>query len=573
MAVVIHADVVGSTELVRLDEMLAHQRIQDAFRRFSQIIADHHGTAHEIRGDALVAEFSTVSDAVRASIEFQTSNQAYIEQLTDEIRPAVRVGIAMGEVVIADNTVTGEGVILAQRIEQLAHPGGVCLLGAAYDTVPKRLAFHYENLGEHELKGFSEPVRVYAVLKSPGDLAPTLPKAKTASPPDEPSIAVLPLTNMSGDPEQEYFADGITEDIITELSKIRGLLVISRNSTFTYKGRTAKAQDVSHDLGARYVLEGSVRRAGERVRITAQLIDGTSGGHLWAERYDRNLADIFAVQDDVTDKIVRALEINLFPEEQDRRARVDTKNPEAYDYVLRGREQYRLYTEEGNLNARRLFERAIEIDPEYASAYAGLAETYMHDWFRGAPDALEHSYDLAQRANALNPDLPLVYEALGNIQLFRKRHADGVAAAEEWVKIEPGSADAYANLAGALHFYGEQERVIQLVEKAMQLNPYYPFYYLQYVGQAYFAMARYEDAIEALRRTTIRNPEALTPLVYLAACFGLVGRDEDARESLAEVRRIYPEISTAWVNKFMPYRRAADSDRLVEGLRKAGLSE
>jgi adenylate cyclase len=573
LAVIVHADVVGSTALVQIDETLTHQRIQSAFRRFSETIANYGGITHEIRGDALVAEFSRVSDAIGASTEFQIANTAYNSDLSDEVRPLVRVGIAMGEVVIADNTITGAGVILAQRIEQLAQPGGVCLQGAAYETVPKRLPFAYENLGERALKGFKEPVRVYAVAPQSQARAPVQRKAGAPDLEGKPSIAVLPLTNISGDPEQEYFADGITEDIITELSKISTLLVISRNSTFTYKGKMAKAQDVCRDLGVRYVLEGSVRKAGQRVRITAQLIDGISGGNLWAERYDRGLDDIFAVQDDVTEKIVLALEVSLVKNVKARRVRVEPVNPEAYDYVLRGREQYRLFSKEGNLNARRLYEKAIEIDPNYAEAYAGLAETYLHEWFRGSPDALERAYKLVLRAKDLNPSLPLVYEALGNVQLFRKQQEQAVAAAERWIQIEPGNADAYANLAGALQFNGEPERVIQLIEKAIRLNPYYPFYYILYMGQAYLAMERYEEALEALQRTITRNPEALAAQVYLAACFGHLGQAALARQALSEVQRIYPGFSTAWVRALLPYKRAADTDRLIEGLRKAGLPE
>jgi len=282
LVVLVHADVVGSTALVQLDESLTHQRIQDTFRRFAETIAAHGGVAHEIRGDALVAEFSRASDAVSASTAFQIANTTHNEGLSDDVRPVVRIGIAMGEVVIADNTITGEGVVLAQRLEQLADPGGVCIQGAAYETVPKRLPFAYENLGERELKGFHEPIRVYAVKKKSQANAPTQRKAAAPDLADNPSIGILPFANMSGDPEQEYFSDGITEDIITELSKISGLLVISRNSTFTYKGKATKVQEICRDLGVRYVLEGSVRKAGQRVRITAQLIDGISGGHLWA---------------------------------------------------------------------------------------------------------------------------------------------------------------------------------------------------------------------------------------------------------------------------------------------------
>jgi adenylate cyclase len=378
---------------------------------------------------------------------------------------------------------------------------------------------------------------------------------------------------MSGDQEQEYFADGITEDIITEISKIPGLLVISRNSTFTYKGKATKAQHICRDLGVRYVLEGSVRKAGGRVRITAQLIDGLSDGHLWAERYDRDLADIFAVQDDVTEKIVRALEVNLADGAQGQPARVETDIPEAYDSVLRGREQYRLFTRDGNLKARQMYEKAIELDPNYAAAYAGLAGTCLHDWFQGSPDALDRAFELAQKANALDPSLPLVYEALGNIHVFKKQHDEALDAIKRWIEVEPGNADAYANLAGILHFNGEPEQVAPLIEKAIRLNPFYPFYYTLYVGQAYVMMQRYEDAIETLKRSAIRNPEALPAHLYLAASYGHLDKDAAAREALAEVHRIDPGFSLASVKTIFTYKRAADLDRLMEGLRKAGLSE
>ncbi len=481
LAVLLHADVMGSTSLVQNNETLAHERIQDTFRRFSGTISSHNGIAHEIRGDALVAEFSRASDAVSASLAFQATNTTHNGQLPDDIKPTLRIGIALGEVVVADNTVTGEGIVLAQRLEQMAEPGGVCIQGAAYETVPKRLPFDYKNLGDLDLKGFEEPVRAFTVILRPGfsKYASETQEyaAQTASDlPDKPSIAVLPFNNMSGDPEQEYFADGITEDIITELSKISALLVISRNSTFTYKGKATKAQDVCRDLGVRYMLEGSVRKAGQQVRITAQLIDGISGGHLWAERYDRGLADIFAVQDDVTEKIVGALEVNLITDAKDRPARMETSNPEAYDCVLRGREQFRMFSKDGNLNASRLYEQAIELDPKYAAAYAGLAMTCLHEWFQGSPDSLDRAYDLALKANELDPLLPLVCEALGNVLLFRRRYDEAIAVARRWIKIEPGSADSYANLAGALIIRGEPEQVIPMVDKAMRLNPFYPFY-------------------------------------------------------------------------------------------------
>ena len=378
---------------------------------------------------------------------------------------------------------------------------------------------------------------------------------------------------MSGDPEQEYFADGITDDIITEFSKLPGLLVISRNSTFAYKGKPTKAQDISRELGVAYVMQGSVRKSGQRVRITAQLIDGASGGHVWAERYDRDLADIFAVQDDVTEKIVAALQVNLADKVGGLPVRIETEYPAAYDLVLRGREQFRLFTKESNQKSRAMYEAAIDLDPKYAAAHAGLALTGLHDWFFGASDALGPAHELAQTAKALDASLPSAYEALGNVQLFLKQHDNAVAAARQWVKIEPGNADAYANLAGALHFVGEHEQVHVQIEQAMRLNPFYPFYYILYLGMADFALERFEDALDAMKRAAARNPEALHAHMFLAACFGHMGQNAPARQALAEVNRIYPGFSTAWVQENFPYKRAADLDRLVAGLRNAGLPD
>ncbi len=600
LAVILHADVVGSTSLVQKNETLAHERIQAVFNNFSETIRTYGGIAREIRGDALVAEFDRASDAVTAALVFQGLNEEINSKINDDIQPRLRIGISLGEVIIADNTITGAGVVIAQRLEELADSDGVVVQGSISETVPDRMPFEFESLGEQILKGFDKPVRAFTARLLPGRPMP-IPEVKssystdklndsetqskfswqsnetlTGVPldlPEKPSIAILPFQNMSADPEQEYFADGITEDIITELSKITELFVISRNSTFTYKGKATKAQDVCRDLGVRYMLEGSVRKVDQQVRITAQLIDGISSGHLWAERYDRGLADIFAVQDDVTEKIVDALEVKLVIDAKDQPARMETGNLEAYDFVLRGREKFRLFSKDGNLKANRLYEQAIELDPNYAAAYAGLAMTCLHEWFRGSADALDRAYDFALKASELGPSLPLVCEALGNILLFRRRYDEAVAAAQRWIKIEPGSADSYANLAGALIVCGEPEQVISLVDKAMRLNPFYPFYYILYKGLAYQAMERYEEALDAIKRSVAHNPDALHPQIHLAACLGLLGMKAPAREALAQVRRMVPGFSMAWVQTFLPYMRATDLERLTEGLRIAGLDQ
>ena len=420
LAVLLHADVVGSTALVQKNETLAHQRMQDTFRRFSESITSHGGIAHEIRGDALVAEFAKASDAISASLAFQAANTDHNQELPDEVRPVLRVGIAIGEVVIADNTVTGEGVVLAQRLEQLAEPGGVCVQGAAHETVPKRLPFTYESLGERELKGFNEPVKAYAVRSrcevGASEIERETTERSSENPgSDRPSIAVLPFTNMSGDPEQEYFSDGITEDIITELSRFPVLFVIARHSSFAFKGEKVNIQEIGKKLGVQYVVEGSVRKAGNRIRITAQLIEAATGNHIWAERYDRELEEVFSVQDEVTKSIVVVLPVRMEAHVADRASRKPTENMKAYELMLQGKSARDRQNVADTAQARRLLKMAIEIDPRYARAYAYLADTYVFDQLFGlAPaDASSVSLQLARKAATLDPDDVVCKNILG----------------------------------------------------------------------------------------------------------------------------------------------------------------
>ncbi len=567
LAAIVLADVVGYSRLMGVDETGTLTALRGhRSELIDPLVAEHGGRIVKTMGDGLLLEFPSVVDATTCAIEIQTGMTERNAGIADNIALRFRIGVHLGDVIVEGDDIFGDGVNVAARIEALADPDGIAISDDAHRQVRDRLDVAWRDGGEHQVKNIARAVSIWRWASAKKQAAPN-----TA--PDGPSIAVLPFDNMSGDPEQDYFADGITEDIITEISKNPGILVISRNSTFTYKGKAAKAQDVCRDLGVRYVMEGSVRKVGQRVRITAQLIDGTSGGHLWAERYDRDLADIFAVQDDVTEKIVRALEVNLVEGAGGSLPRVETDSPEAYDYVLRGREQFRIYSKDSNLNARRLYEKAIALDPNYAAAHAGLAETYLHDWIIGSTEALDQGYQSALRANELDSSLPIVYVALGNIYLFKKQHEEAIAAARQWLKIEPGNADAYANLAGALLFTSEPEQALPLIDIAMRLNPYYPFYYILYRGKAFLVMERYEEALEALKRSAAHNPESMPAQLYLAACLGLLGKAEAAQEALAEVYRIFPEFSMAWVHTFLPYKRAADLDRLVKGLRKAGLSD
>ncbi|MXN63330.1 adenylate/guanylate cyclase domain-containing protein [Stappia sp. GBMRC 2046] len=569
LAAIVVADVAGYSRLMGTDETGTLAALRAHLGELvDPLVTEHDGRTVKSMGDGLLMEFPSVVDAVNCAVAIQRGMAERNSGLTPLSAIRFRIGIHLGDVIAEGDDIFGDGVNIASRIEALAEAGGIALSDDAYRQVRDRTGVTWADGGEHAVKNIARPVAIWrwSVGEDP-DCSPASEKVAA----NRASVAVLPFDNMSGDPEQAYFADGIAEDIITELSKVAGLVVIARNSTFAFKGKATRIQDVASDLGVAHVVEGSVRKAGTRVRITAQLIDGASGAHVWAERYDRELADIFAVQDDVTGKIVEALSISLIARCPPPAPRREPAVPEAYDFVLRGREQYRLFTPEGNRAADALYSRAIDLDPDYAAGYAGLAMVRMHDWFSGQADALDKAYELAQMAERLDPSLPLVHEALGNIQLFRRQYDEAVAAIERWIEVEPGNADAYANLAGLRHFMGEPEKVAPLIDKAIGLNPFYPFYYTLYRGQADMMMERYDAALEALRRAVARNGEVLPAQLYLAACHGLRGEEQAAKDTLRQAFRIHPGFSVDWLKTFLPYKRGEDMARLLKGLEAAGL--
>jgi len=467
-------------------------------------------------------------------------------------------------------------------------------LANVYDQIKNKSSLGYESLGEQTVKNITELVRVYRVKMEP-EAADSLVGAAshgrspegqpdevvpTGSPPvlplpDKPSIAVLPFANMSSDPEQEYFSDGMTEDLITDLSKLSGLFVIARNSVFTYKGKAVKVQDVSRELGVRYVVEGSVRKAGDRVRITAQLVDASTGHHLWADRYDGELKDIFALQDAVTQKIVAALQVKLTKGEQEHLGRAPTDNIEAYDYFLRGWEFLNRFTKEANIQAQQLFERAVELDPEYAEAYAGLGMTYWFEWavrFNQDPQYLERAFELTQRAVAFDDSLSQAHTLLGWIYLAKKQYEEAFSEMEKAIVLNPNDAHAYARLGGGLLFLGNPEEAIRLEEKAMRLDPHYPPLYLLFLGMACYQARRYEEAITAFKRARIGNPEFLGAPLFLTIAYSELGREEEARVEAAEVLRLNPHFSVElFSRRMLPYRDPAVTERLVAALLKAGL--
>ena len=558
LTTVFSADVVGYSRLMGADEE-ATLRTLNAYREvLDGLVASHHGRVVSSAGDSVLAEFTSVIESVRCAIEVQQELGARNAPLPEGRRMEFRIGINLGDVMVGGDDIFGDGVSVAARLQGLAEPGGIYVSRPVRDQIRGRLDIELDDLGRKELKNIAKPVHTFRLrLRGAGvagaaaaaPVAGASESAAAAEPalPDKPSIAVLPFDNMSTDPEQEYFSDGITEDIITDLSKLSALFVIARNSAFAYKGKSVNVQDAGRELGVRYVLEGSVRKAANRVRITAQLIDASTGGHLWADRYDRDLEDIFAVQDEVTREIVEALKVRL-----------------------KGRETFMALAHEANLEARALFERACELDPGYAPAYARLAQAYGQEssmrWGESSEESNQRAFELAQKAIALDETLPFAHGVLTNIYLWRQEHDKALPEAERWVALDPNEADGYLNLAQVLAFSGRPEEALAHIEHSMRLNPHYSFLTLFALGHEHFMLHRYEEAADAMRRGIARNAAFMPNHAYLAACYAQLGRIEEAQAALDND---LPQIPAADI----PYKNDADRDHFRSSLEKAGFRE
>ena len=577
LTALLSADVAGYSRLMGEDEE-ATIRTLTAYREvISTRIQQHRGRVVDAPGDNLLAEFASVVDAVRCAVEIQQALKAKNADLPAQRKMEFRIGINVGDVVVEGERLYGDGVNIAARLEGLAEPGGICISGTVHDHIENKLALGYEYIGEQAVKNIAKPVRVYRVRQEPRPASRLALSGEQPTPlplPNKPSLAVLPFTNMSSDPEQEYFSDGLTEDLITDLSRLSGLFVIARHSTFTYKGTAVKVQEVSRDLGVQYVLEGSVRKAGERVRITAQLIEAPTGHHLWAERYDRPLQDIFALQDELVQKIVTTLKLQLTLWEQGHLVRKTTTNLEAYDYYLRGVECFYRSTQETTAQARQLYEQALALDPQYAAAYARLGGTYARGWvlqWDQDPQALEQAFALTQKAVALDDSLPLAYGVLSAVLVWQKHHDQAIAAAERAVALDPNDAEGYARLGDILNLAGRPEEAIVMVEKAMRLNPRSPVLYSFYLGHAYCLTGRYEEALAVLKGVLPRNPDVLAAHLFLATIYSELGREAEARAEVAEVLRISPSYSLEVYRQRLPYKDPAVLEHQLVALRKAGL--
>ena len=572
LVAVLSADVAGYSRLMGDDEEGTLARLSAYREIFDGLIAGHDGRVVGSAGDSILAEFASPVEALRCAVEAQGELGTRNDELPEGRRMRFRIGINLGDVMVKGDDIFGQGVNVAARLDGLARPGGICISGSVYDQVSSTLDLGYEDLGPQSVKNIAEPVRTYRI-----ETAPAAATEAPMEPPEKPSIAVLPFENMSGDPEQEYFSDGITEDIITDLSKISALFVIARNSSFTYKGKTATVGQVSRELGVRFVLEGSVRKAANRVRINAQLIDGTTGGHVWAERYDRELEDIFAVQDEVTREIVSALELKLTADEQERLSAKGTDNLDAYDHFLRGRELVWRLTREGTAQARPLLERAIELDPDFAPAFATLAVAHVSDyvnrWSEAPERSLDRAHELAQRAVELDESDPSAHYALGVVLIWIRDHEASIAHSQRALTLDPNFAPAYSSLGNALQYAGRFEEALALFDKALRLDPLYPDIILHFQGHSHFMLGRYKEAAATLRRRLIRNPDSDVSRVLLAACYGHLGRFEEARAEWAEALRVNPDYSLEQKRRILPYKNPADFDRITEGLKKAGLRQ
>lgn len=588
LAVILHADVVASTTLVQRNETLAHERMQAAFRQFSDTIADYGGTAHELRGDALVAEFERASDAVTAALAFQSANRTVNAALADDIRPEIRIGISLGEVVIADGTITGAGVVLAQRLEQLAESGGIVVQGAVAETVPTRMPFDFASLGEQRLKGFEQPVRAIAVDLRPGEALPpaeagrTAPHTEPAShgAVEKPSIAVLPFTNMSNDPEQEYFADGISEDIITALSHIKQWFVIARNSSFAFKGRNVDAREIARELGVRYLLEGSVRKAGNRLRITGQLIDAESGVHLWADKYDGDIEDVFALQDSITESVVGAIEPSLRLAEIARSKRKLPRDIGAYDLYLQALPHLYAIRPGPNAQALDLLHQAIELDPDYAPALAYLAwgyeERVTRAWGDYRSDDAGVAVALARRAIDADWNDVLVLVVAGFVLVMIARDYDqGMEAVNRAREINPNIAFVSFLVGAALNICGNPEEGLACIEDAIRVSPGDPgaFFFYTSAAMSHLMCGRPAEACDLATKSARMYKGWDTTYRILAPALVQLDRIEEARAAVAKLLELSPSMTVSRLRALWPIRNPETLNMILHGLGRAGLPE
>ncbi len=622
LAAVLSADAVGYSRLMAEDEAATVRTLRDYREEIGLLVTQHRGRVVDNVGDNLMAEFPTALDAVQAAIEIQRVIGARNADLPAERRMEFRIGVHLGDIRVEGERVYGEGVIIAARLEGLAEAGGVCISSEIHGQIRHKLDLAYEDLGEQSVKNIPEPVRAYRVQphsqpeasaspdKRPRRLRTALAAAAAVllllalglwaswprplgllidlagvsgppiNPPlpDKPSIVVLPFVNISGDPEQEYFSDGITEELTADLSRNPDLFVISRSSAFTYKGKPVKVEDVGREFGVRYVLEGSVRKAEGRVRITAQLIDATRGHHVWGEQYDGDLADIFVLQSKISEEIMTALGSTVRWAEYNRARALPTENLSAYDALLRGHFHLNRANRKDNAEARRWFERAIEMDPDYAGAYALLGHTYIAEYgnrWNIDPASLDRGEEFVRRALELNSFSTSAHIGVAYANASRGRLREAIAAAEKAVELDPSGEFQLAFLAVVLAQDGQIARSLQAIKRAMRLNPRPPAPILTYAAYVNAAAGRRQEAHALLERVRRSNPDNILARVALAAAYEYEGRHEEARVTAQEALRVNPDLTAEIASRMIPgverVYSPEEAAQFTDNLRKAGL--
>jgi adenylate cyclase len=618
LTAILSADAVGYSRLMAEDEAATVKTMASYREIMSSLIKQHRGRVVDSPGDNVLAEFSSVVDAVQCAVAVQHGFQTRNAELPENRRMGFRIGINLGDVIDEEDRLCGDGVNISARLEALADAGGVCISGTAFDQVKGKLSLGYRFVGEQTVKNIPDPIRVYKVLMDERDAGKLIgagkktPKSRWAeiaaivvfvaiglviyqfyvrstaiepasvekmaySLPDKPSIAVLPFNNLSGNPEDEFIADGISESIITALSKTPKMFVISRNSTFTYKGKAVKIQKVAEDLSVQYVLEGSLQKSKDQLRINAQLIDAISGNHLWAEKYDRNLEDIFALQDEITMKIIRALQVTLSQGEQANITARGTENLEAYLKFLQGQQQFLRNNREGDDAAQKIAKDIISLEPTYPSGYYLLAQTHFRNVFTGASKnprlSLKLAIENAQKAISLDESLAVAHALLGFIYTMTRQYEEGIAAADKALALNPNSADVYLWTGYVFTWIGRCEDAINILNKSIRLSPIPRIDTLFGLCIAYRDCERYEEGIAPAKKAIVREPDSLFAHTCLAGCYASLGRNDEAKATVAEILRIEPEYSLAIMKRSLPYKNPSDFERVIGAMRKAGIPE
>ena len=580
LAAILAADVAGYSRLMGVDEEGTLAALK-AYRReiIDPKISEHRGRIVKTTGDGALVEFASAVDAVRCAVEIQRAMAEPKANIPEDRRIEFRIGINVGDILSDENDIYGDGVNVAARLEALAEPGGVCVSGIVHESVGNRIDAEFRDGGEVAVKNINRPIRVWRWHSTRATVSVRpVPKAAATDGAEQPSIAVLPFTNMSGDPDQEYFSDGITEDIITDLSKVAGLLVIARNSSFSYKGKSFDIRAVAHELGVRSVLEGSIRRAGNRVRITAQLINAANGTHLWADRYDRDLTDIFAVQDEVTRQIVDALKVKLTQGETARITNTPTNNPEAHDLFLRGRELMfgRKWTRDTFDNLITLLTRATELDPIYAEPYAGLGFTHSQDFHNrltGSSDALDVAERFATIAIEKGPAVPFAHWVAAIVALWKQNFERAKRETETALTLNPNYALACGTRGNAEIYSGHPLAAIPFIERAMRLDPAFTHQYTHFLGSAYLVAGKYETAATCFRERIRLAPETDLSRGLLISALGHLGEIDEARRTWDELKKVNPKYSFAAHLSRLPFSGPADADKIKEGFAKVGITD